>query len=65
MKIKMKASDFEIDFSGGGLFTCCYDFVLNNDSPAKLGMVLTCEHCEAKMRLEKCDDGILRWRSMK
>lgn len=62
----MKVSDFEVDFDSGNLFTCCMSDVMErSEEEAKENMIIECEHCGARMRLEKCRDGALRWRRMK
>lgn len=62
---KMKVCDYKLDYNGGGVFTCCEDDIVNNDSETKLGDIIECDECKAKMILERCFDGVIRWRGIK
>jgi len=56
-----KAFDFELDWNSG-IFSCCYDEVLNCDDNVKIGDELVCGECGVKMILTECEDGVIRWR---
>jgi hypothetical protein len=60
----MKVCDYDLDFSSKGVFNCCFDEILGNNSTAKVGMVIECDTCGKRMRLEMCDDGVIRWRGI-
>lgn len=60
----MKVSDYEIDFSSGHLFNCCYDDILSRkDEDTHEGHIIECDECGESMILCKGEDGVLKWRS--
>lgn len=61
-KIIGKVQDFDIDFDSG-LYTCCANDIMNNDSPARIGDVIVCEECGQEMCLQECKDGTIKWQA--
>ena len=54
-----KVSEFDIDWNSG-VFTCCADHVMTCQDDAHEGMVITCDHCDKEMVLQK-QNGQLMW----
>jgi hypothetical protein len=56
----MKVSDFALDYSDGGCFSCCEDEIMNNQDRCKVGSIITCEHCGSRLCLTN-KNGKLVW----
>jgi ssDNA-binding Zn-finger/Zn-ribbon topoisomerase 1 len=58
----MKVSDFDVDFSQGGLYNCCMEDVMARENEdAHEGMVIECNECGESMVLRKAKNGKLMW----
>lgn len=58
----MKVSDFDIDWSSGRLYNCCWDDIQARENEnAHEGMIIECNECGEKMILRKDNNGVLKW----
>jgi hypothetical protein len=59
----MRACDIPLDYSSGGLYTCCEEHIMGCEQEVKVGDTIECEHCSATMILQP-KDGKLMWRAV-
>ncbi len=65
MRLKMKVSDFDVDFSGdSNLFTCCMSHVMMCHDQCKVGEIIECDECGCKMTLTSVSSKLM-WVGMR